>query len=338
MWGGGGGYGVGELSRPVSRPKLVLARTWALIWNALGRLGPHRATQFAASMAYYALFSLFPTAIVLAAAAGFFLDDVQAREDVVDFLFDELPLADTSEGRGDIDKLVRGVTNNAGTLGVLGVVVLLISASALMGATRNAVDAIFGGRVTRGFLRGKGIDLLLVLGVGVLFVLSFASTILSQFDIDRGDSVLWAIESIFTWSGFLLPMVLSAAVFGVLYTRLPVEHQRVRDVWPGIVFATLAYELLKKGFSVYIDNFANYSAVYGSLGAVIAFMVFTYAASLVFLIGAEMAHLWPRVRAGEHDPGGDDDGEGKSFGREVIDFAKSLVGRNPTDEHRLPRG
>ncbi len=335
--GRGEGYGGRELSRPLSRPKLALARTWALIWNALGGLGRHRATQSAASMAYYALFSVFPTAIVLAAAAGFFLDDAQAREDVTDFLFDQLPLADTDEGRGDIDKLVRGVTHNAGTLGILGVVVLFFSASALMGATRNAVDAIFGGRVTRGFLRGKGVDLLLVLGVGVLFILSFASTILSRFDIDRGDGILWAIESIFTWSGFLLPMVLSALVFGVLYTRLPVEHRRVRDVWPGIVFATLAYELLKMGFSIYLDNFANYSAVYGSLGAVIAFMVFTYVASFVFLIGAEMAHLWPRVRAGDFDPN-DDDTEGKGFGREVLDFAKSLVSRNPTDEHRLPRG
>lgn len=321
----------------MSRLKLVLARAWALIWNALGRLGPHRASQFAASMAYYALFSLFPTAIVLTAAAGFFLDDAQAREDVVNFLFDELPLADTDEGRGDIDRLVRGVTENAGAVGTVGIVVLLFSATALMGSARNAVDAIFGGRVTRGFLRGKGIDLLLVLGVGVLFVLSSASTVLSRLDIDRGDGILWAIESIFTWSGFLLPMVLSALVFGVLYTRLPVEHQRVRDVWPGILFATLAYELLKEGFSVYIDNFANYSAVYGSLGAVIAFMVFTYLASFVFLIGAEMAHLWPSVRGGD-DGDGDDEGEGKSFGREVLDFLKSLVSRNPAEEQRLPRG
>jgi membrane protein len=267
------------------------------------------------------------------------MNDANARGDVVDFLFKQLPLADTAQGRDDIDNLVRGVTHNAGTLGILGVVVLLFSASALMGATRNAVDAVFGGRVTRGFLRGKGIDLLLVVGVGVLFILSFASTILSQLDIDRGDGVLWAIESVFTWSGWVLPTLLSALVFGVLYCVLPVEHQRVRDVWPGIVFATIAYELVKRGFSIYLDNFANYSAVYGSLGAVVAFMVFTYVASFVFLIGAEMAHLWPEVRAGAHDPSdGDDDGEGKSFGREVLDFAKSLVSRNPTDEHRIPRG
>lgn len=330
----------GSLSRsPSRRPKLYLARAWALIWNALGGLGRHRSTQSAASMAYYALFSVFPTAIVLAAGAGFFLDDASAREDVVNFLFDQLPLADDAQGRGDIDRLVHGVTSNAGTLGLIGVVALLFSASALMGSTRSAIDTIFGGRVTRGLVRGKGLDLALVLGVGVLFVLSFASTLLTQFDPGSAHGFLGALEAVFTFSGFLLPFALSALVFAVLYTVLPVEHPRVRDVWPGVLFATIAYELLKKGFSIYIDNFANYSAVYGSLGAVIAFMVFTYAASFVFLIGAEMAALWPRVRAGEFDPGSDDeDGPSKSFGREVLDFGKGLVSRNPTDEHRLPRG
>jgi membrane protein len=325
------------LSRSTSRPKLYLARAWALIWNSLDGLGRHRATQSAASMAYYALFSIFPTAIVLAAAGGLFFDDAKARDDVVNFLFDQLPLADDAQGRGDIDRLVHGVTNNAGTLGLIGIVTLLISASALIGSTRGAVDTIFGGRVTRGFLRGKGIDLLLVLGVGALFILSFASTLLGTLDPDRGEGILWAIESVFTWSGFVMPLLLSAIVFGILYTVLPVERQRVRDVWPGIVFAAVGFELLKRGFSIYLDNFANYSAVYGSLGAVVAFMVFTYAASFVFLIGAEMAALWPRVRAGEFD-GNDDDGPSKSFGREVIDFGRSLVSRNPTDEHRLPRG
>lgn len=73
--------------------------------------------------------------------------------------------------------------------------------------------------------------------------------------------------------------------------------------------------------------------MYGSLGAVVAFMFFTYVALLVFLLGAEMAALWPSVRAGDHDPGMGDDESGKPFGQQVRDFLKSLVSRNPTDEH-----
>ena len=308
-----------------------------MVWNALGAMGRHRATQSAASMAYYALFSIFPTAIVLAAAAGFFLDEASAREDVVNFLFDELPLSDDPQGRGDIDGLVKGVTHNAGTLGLVGGVALMISASALLGAARSSIDAIFGGRVTRGLIRGKGVDLALVLGVGLLFVVSFAATLLTHIDPGPASGFFGALETFLTVTGFFLPLMLSAVVFAVLYTVLPVEHPRLRDVWPGVAFATVAYELLKRGFSLYLDHVANYSAVYGSLGAVIAFMFFTYIAALIFLLGAEMAALWPRVRAGEHDPGSDGDGPSKPFRREVLDFAKRLVSRNPTEEHEIRR-
>lgn len=324
------------MDRETSRPKLYLARAWALIWTSIGNLGRHRLGQLAASMSYYALLSVFPAAIVLAAAAGFLLDDPSAHEDAVQYLFDELPLSDT-KGRSDIEDLVNGVTKNAGTLGLIGGIALLISASALIGAIRNSVAVIFEADHTRGAIRGKGLDLLLILGLGVLFALSFAATILSQFDSNLGDGFFNVVETALTATGWLLPIALTALVFTVLYTVLPVNHPRIRDVWPAIVFATLGYELVKHGFTFYLNNFANYNAVYGSLGAVVAFMGFVYIASLVFLFGAEMAALWPEIRAGEHDPGSgdDDDGPSKTFLEEVRDFGKSLVSHNPTDEHQV---
>ena len=328
-----------SLEAETSRPKLYLARLWALIWNSIGRVGPHRVGNLAASISYYALLSIFPAAIVLAAIAGFVLDDQTAREDVIEFLFDELPLSETN-GRGDIEKIVSGVTNNAGTLGIIGSIALLISASALVGAVRNSVAVIFEADCSRGVLRGKGLDLLLILGLAVLFALSFAATILGKVEPDLGDGALDVIESILTAPGALLPIAISALVFTVLYTTLPVNRPRIRDVWPAIVFATVGFELVKWGFSVYLENFSNYSAVYGSLGAVVAFMVFVYVAAIVFLFGTEMAALWPEVRGGEHDPGSgddDDDGPSKSFGQEVRDFLKSLVTRNPTGEHEIRR-
>jgi membrane protein len=92
-------------------------------------------------------------------------------------------------------------------------------------------------------------------------------------------------------------------------------------VWPGILLAAVGYELAKRGFALYLENFGNYSAVYGSLGAVITFLVFIYIAAMVFLMGAEFAALWPRVRRGEFD----DSGEGKPFGEEVRGFLRGLV-------------
>jgi membrane protein len=326
------------VERETSRAKLILARTWAFVWNSIGRLGPHRVGNLSASMSYYALLSVFPVAIVLASGAGLLLgDDAAARDDVVEFLFKELPLSE-SEGRNDIEKVVDGVTDNAGTLGVIGGIALLVSASALIGAARNSVAVVFEAECARGALRGKAVDLALVLGIGVLFALSFAGTLLGQFDPDFGDGVFDVIDTVLTATGALLPIALGGLVFTILYTVLPVTRPRFRDIWPAVLFATVAFELVKEGFGFYLDNFADYSAVYGSLGAVIAFMVFVYLASFVFLIGAEMAALGPEVMRGDHDPGaGDDDGDGKPLGDEVRDFLKGLVSRNPTGEHEIRR-
>jgi len=314
-----------------SRLKLYLARTWALIFNSLGAIGRHHGGQLAASMSYYALLSVFPAAIVAAAVAGFVLDDPAAREDAVEFLFKELPLSET-DGRGDLETLIDGVIRNSGALGVIGVVALLITSSALISAARNSIAVIFEDDLTRGFLRGKGVDLILILIIGALFALSFAATVLTQFEPNFGGDVLGLVESALTATGSLLPIALSAAIFAILYRALPVHRPPLRDVWPGVVFATIGYEVVKRGFSLYLESFADYSAVYGSLGAVVAFMVFVYVASFAFLFGAEIAALWPEVRAGKHDPGGDD-GEGKTFGEEVRGFLKGLVSRNPTEEH-----
>lgn len=323
------------MSAPPSRPKLILSRLWALVWNVLDGLGAHRASQYAAAMSYYALLSIFPAAIVLAAVAGFVLDDPNARQEVVDFLFRELPLSDDEQGRGDIESLVRSVTNNYGTLGLIGAIGLLFSASALLSSARLAIDAIFGGRVSRGYLRGKGLDLVFVVSLGILIVLSFGATLLAQIKPDAGEGVLKALEGIVTFGYFVVPALLGALTFGVAYTMLPVHRQKLRDVWVGVLVATAGAELLKLGFSTFVTDIANYSSIYGSLGAVIAFMVFTYAAAIVFLIGAEIAYLWPSIRDGEHDPDGE---PGPSFGAQVRDFGRSLVSRNPTSGQDAERG
>lgn len=293
---------------------------WRLVQESVQGLSRHHGPQLAAGMSYYALFSVFPTAIVIAAVAGIFLDDPATRADVIDYLLRELPIQES--GRSDIDQVIDGVVDNSGTLGLIGLGVLLFTSSALISAARNSVNVVFGGEERRGFLRGKGLDILLVLGFGLLFALSFAATLLLRLDLELGGGIGDAIDGAVRTTNLFLPFTIGAAVFALLYTVLPVERPALRDIWPGVVFAALGYELLKYGFSVYLEQFANYSAVYGSLGAVIAFMFFVYLAALVFLLGAEMAAAWPDVRAGKRDP--DPDGEDVPFKQKLVDWLRSL--------------
>jgi membrane protein len=303
-----------------------LGHAWNLLYNGIDGISQHRGTQLAASMGYYALFSVFPAVIVLASLAGFVLDDPTAREDVVDYLLRELPLSE-EDGRNDVEQVLDGVTSNAATLGLIGLVVLIITASALISAARNSLNIIFEENIRRGALRGKGLDILLVLGLGLLVAVSFFATLIGAFEPDISGSVGDWIQGVIDLAGStVVPILLTGVLFTVAFKVLPAERRPLRDLWPGILFATLAYELVRRGFSFYLENFANYSAIYGSVGVIIAFMFFVYLASLAFLLGAEMAAAWPGIR--------DDDGDGEPgppIGEEIKGFLKRLFTRNPVD-------
>ena len=76
----------------------------------------------------------------------------------------------------------------------------------------------------------------------------------------------------------------------------PRRRVRVQDAWPVALLVAVLLVLLQNLFALYVGNFAHYNAIYGSLGAVIAFMFFVYLAAELFLLGAELASEWPRVR------------------------------------------
>jgi membrane protein len=310
--------------RARARAGQALARAAKLIERSVDAFARHHCPQLAASISYYALLSIFPAAILMVAIFGVVIGDDEARTEVVDFLFENLPVSE-GEGRKDLEKVVDGVTSNTGALGVVGLLGVLYSASALMGAIRNSLAIIEETERQRPPLRAKALDLLLVLGLGILIALSFAATLVRGLAVDLSKDLGFTgrvIDDALNAVGFLIPFTLSLIAFTVILTVVPYPRPRLRDVWPGVLLAAVGFELAQRGFALYLENFGNYSAIYGSLGAVITFLVFIYIAAMVFLLGAEMATLWPRVRAGEFD---DSDGDGEPFGERVRGFLRGLV-------------
>jgi len=297
-------------------------RAWTLLTKSIEAFAEHHGTQLAAGASYYALLSVFPAAIVLVAVFGIAIGDTDARTEVVDALFEALPLTD--DGRSDLESVIGGVTRNAEALGIVGMAALLLTATALMGSIRNAVHIAASDEDRRPALRGKALDLLFVIGLGLLVGLSLGATIVRGFALDLGHDLglpgRW-MQSALDATGELVPLALSAAAFTAIYLVLPRRRVPLRDAWPAIVFASIGYELAKRGFSLYLASFARYSDVYGSLGAVIAFMVFVYVAAIVFIVGAEMVALWPRVRGGDFDS----TKPGEPLPAQVLGFLKGLV-------------
>jgi membrane protein len=286
---------------------LAMRRIQQLIEHGVTQFFAHGDTQRAAAISFYALFSVFPLAILCVAVLGIVANDTQVRVQVVDFLLDNLPLTE-DQGRRQLQNLLLQVTRDVAGFSVLGILTLLFAASGVMGSIRQALNAAFRVEENRPPVQAKLWDLAMVLAFGALVTLSFALTLLDELrasisehadEVIRGSGGL--ITRVLIDAGRVIPLAIAILIFAGMFRVVPAKRQKLRDTWPGVLVAAVGYELAKQGFTIYLTHFANYGAIYASLGSVIAFLVFTFLAANIALLGAEMAAEWPRVRAGKYD-------------------------------------
>jgi membrane protein len=100
-------------------------------------------------------------------------------------------------------------------------------------------------------------------------------------------------------SGRVLPYVFTVLFFSFLYTVLPSTSVAWAEVLPGAIMSSFAWEVAKNGFTVYLSRFAAYNLVYGSVGAVIALLLWAYISAVILLLGAEFTVQYARRRRGE---------------------------------------
>ncbi|CAN5742435.1 YihY/virulence factor BrkB family protein [soil metagenome] len=305
-----------------SLPSLASLRVWfqveaRLYWadvkvlarRSVSEFVDDHCTQIAASISYYVFFSVFPLSIFLITIFGQVLRNESVRDRVIEGLMEVVPLAPV-EGREQLEEILSGVATDISLLGLLSIVGLLWSASAMMAALRRALNIAWDTNHRRTAVRGKLLDIFMVLMVGLLVGLSIAATTVRPYVQDEITAVsdeLSLIGSLLRagmWLlTFVIPIVVSFLIFAALFRFVPAVKTSFDEIWPGALFAAIAFEMAKVGFTFYLRNFGNYNAIYGSLGAVIVFMLFIFLAANVLLMGAEVASEWPRVRAGHYDRG-----------------------------------
>ncbi len=282
----------------VARRRAGVGR-FALTWAKLAVVryadgGP----QVAGAVAFRVLFSIFPLVIVLSGVFAIVVSLTGLQADVVDAIVDNVPLTDS--GKQSLETLLEGATGSLGGLGLLGIVGLVWSATGMMGAIRYGLNHAWRVDQRRPMLRGKAVDLLLVAGTGVLIALSIACSIGVRVvgayasgwldGIGLGEGLLVRILS------FLASAVLVFAATTFLYRVVPAVQPSLREVIPSAVVVGIGIAGLQTLFGLYLAHFSNFNAVYGSLGAIIAFLFFVYLSSSIFLVGANAAATWPSVR------------------------------------------
>lgn len=265
-------------------------------WRAIVEFVDDRGHRAAAQIAFFAALSAIPVALLLIGAFGLVLEPVEIRGRVIDTVFDFVPLAE-EEDRTSLERTVTDALDAAGGLGVVSIVVLVAAVTSAMSSLRYAINVAWDIHRNPPLVRRKALDLALVLGVTVLLAVSLSSSAARRAaDLLQDEAAVGSVAAVLLDGlGDVVPYLFTALVILFLYRVLPLDRPRLREIWPGALVATLLLAVVKGGLELYFEQLADFGALYGSLGALMALLLFLFGAGCVLVFGAEFASEWSRL-------------------------------------------
>jgi membrane protein len=258
-----------------------------------------RASSYAAAIAYYTLFSVLPLSIFVIGFGSYFVTNSD-RDRMVANIADALGGASTVK----IYEQVQSFTEGRAELGIIGLIGALWGASAVFTAVRTGLNVVWNTSDGRPWLIAKAVDLLSVIGFGLLLALALAGVAglvaLSELTKEMLGSRVAGLTSFGLGVFFLvLPFLIAFATFSQLYVVTSPASVHWTDCWHGAAVAAAGFQATSYGFGWYVRSFGRFDKLYGSLGAVIAFVFYAYVVASLVLLGAEIARQyveWKRRR------------------------------------------
>lgn len=280
-----------------------LAAPWHLLRRAVGSMIATAGTRDAAQVAYYLVMSLPAALMLLVWSFSTVLNDDSVREPIVDAIVGWLPISDSGDRR-QIEALLDDVAAGAGSLGWVGVVALLYSASGAIGAIRHAVNEAWDRREERPFVPAKARDVGLTLLAAPLVIVAFGLALSGALASSIGDRPWLAAVAQFAVTS-LLPVALLFALLIGLFRLLPESPRAsLRRAWPGALASVAGFVLVGLGTEVYFSLFGDARAIYGTMGALLAVVFSAYLVALALILGAHVSAAAGRPEEVEAPPGG----------------------------------
>lgn len=267
-------------SIPASGWKQILVRT-------KDEIKADRVGLMAAGVGFYAMLAIFPALIAAVSLWGLVSDPQQIQQTITD-VASALP-------RGAAELLETQLTQIAGNSETaLGWALAASLAAALWSASSgtkglmNAVNAAYDEEETRGFLKVRGLALVLTIG-GIFFGLIILGLIAVVPAVLRSAGLGETIETVIQWGRW--PILAAALTVGlaVIYRYAP---DRDEPEWSwlsvGAAVAVVIWLIASAGFAWYVNSFGSYSETYGSIAGVIVLMLWFFLTAFAILVGAEL--------------------------------------------------
>ena len=275
----------------------AVRRHWTRVTrNAVVGFFEHDTLQYAGSMAYFAVLSVFQVMILAIVLLSTLFGEGAAREFMIERIEQGSPL-DAEAATDMIDATLAA----RGSMTVVSIGFLLFGALGLFSSLTRGVSRVFDAEPPRllfwDMLRGLLLMVLtgaLIIGALLIGVVTGALERIASAALGDIPAAGIAVSLI----GLVVPIVLIFVAFAVVYRVVPARPPRWRDVLPGAAMAAILWTVLRFGFTFYVTNFADYSTAFAPVATGISFLVFLYLASVIVLIGAEFAHANADDRTG----------------------------------------
>lgn len=246
-----------------------------------------RGQQAAASLAYYALFSLFPLTLLLAWLLDFLFRGELAYERAVTIIRMVFPFS----GELIDQELHEVFDQQRGTIGVIGGIGLLWAASGFFITLANNINLAWPSVKLRNYVHGRLVAFAMVGTVILLMMVSLLTTTLLSLVPSMlyffGDSEVIANSPLWLLILRIVAITFTFFTFVGMYRWVPNKDVHWKAVLIGALAATIAWELTRSAFTLYLSSgLARFQFVYGSLSALIALMIWIYLGNLITLFSA----------------------------------------------------
>lgn len=272
----------------------------SLLVSAGERWSDDQCSRLGASLAYFAVFSIFPLLLLATTGIGFFLGKgAGSRHEILSLIG-----SPSAELRTLLDQTLASMQEHQTARGVgaiVGLVALFFGASGVFVELETSLDFIWRvkartatslGATVVGVIKAKALSFAVVVAAAVALLLSLGvSTALGAVGTAAGRaagasfSLLWSLVEAVVSLGLL------SLLFAAIYRIVPHTDVKWRDVFGAAFLTAVLFTGLKWLFAWYLANLAGFAA-YGAVGAVLGLLTWIYVSSLILFYGAEFSWVY----------------------------------------------
>ena len=273
---------------------MSVKQIWGLVRASVAAWGEDYASSMGAALSFYTVFSVAPVLLITIAVAGLVFDTHAAQRAIAS----ELGGLMGRDAAAAVEALLQSAHSPSGGLisTAVGVVALLIGASAVFGELQDSLNRIWRAQVPRppGLWRlvtERMLSFGMILGVGFLLIVSLVlSAAIAAFGEWWGSAFSYqaiVLEAI----NFVLSLGVITLAFALIYKLIPRVSVQWHDVWIGAAVTALLFTVGKSLIGFYLGK-AGVASAFGAAGSLIVLLLWVYYSAQIFLLGAEFTWVY----------------------------------------------